>query len=557
MDPNELFNEAAKITSRNTISAAYDEHRSHVGKSAEARRPDEDSRETSGLVTGDQQERIEKPVRDPIHRYRDATAYRAAIGRDAPRDQVIDTRDFRSEMAAIDLRTQRPSQREFVRLMYREMKIRNFKTKTIKAYIGALKSILRWSGRLPHEMDRETVKEYLLYLVETDRGFSHVGVHLSGIRDAFDKFCFLDITLGIETPKRDKKKPIVLSKDEVRRLIEAAVTLRDKLLLGLMYATGMRVSEVVRVRWRDVDLDRNVIAIVQGKGNVDRQVMLPEAYRSLFRSLKEECGGDSYLFPSESATRQTSNAVRYLNPRTVQRVMKRAVAVAEIAKPATPHSLRHSFATHSFEDGCDIRRIQKVLGHVRLETTTIYVHVAKPADPAQMPSPLDRMAGSVLPSEKSHDAVADKPGDTTPEVERLNGFDTLPQIHVKQFEGEESVRVTIEINRVGQRVFLTGTRATESRPGFWTLAIPPLEAWREEIQMLDPGQRRAIGEVEFYEFLRKSIGQRLAHGGGRAESSSPAPKRTRSKSLEESLSRTARETGADYRAAHRPGERVA
>lgn len=193
-----------------------------------------------------QQDRTEKPVRDPIHRYRDATAYRAAIGRDAPRDQVIDTRDFRSEMAAVDLRAQRPSQREFVRMMYRELKIRNFKTKTIKAYIGALKSILRWSGRLPHQLDREMVKEYLLYLVETDRGFSHVGVHVSAIRTAFDKFCFLDIILGIETPKRDKKKPIVLSKDEVRRLIEAAVTLRDKLLLGLMYATGMRVSEVVQ-----------------------------------------------------------------------------------------------------------------------------------------------------------------------------------------------------------------------------------------------------------------------------------------------------------------------
>ncbi|WP_052329479.1 tyrosine-type recombinase/integrase, partial [Rhodopirellula sp. SWK7] len=320
-------------------------------------------------------------VADPVHRYRDETAYRAAIGREAPRDQIIDTRDFRSEMAVVDLRSQRPSCSEFIALVRRELLIRNYKKNTIKPYLSAITSLLRWSGRLPHEMDREMVREYLLYLVESDKGAARVRVHSTAIRTVFDKFCFLDVTLGLETPRRDKKQPVVLSKEEVQRLLEAAVSIRDKLMLGLMYATGMRVSEVVRVRWREIDLDRNTISIVQGKGNVDRQVMLPATYRAMFAAVKGQLGGDAYLFPSESVSRGGSSSSRYLSPRTVQRAMKKAVAIAGIMKDATPHSLRHSFATHSFEDGCDIRRIQKVLGHVRLETTTIYVHIAKPAEP--------------------------------------------------------------------------------------------------------------------------------------------------------------------------------
>lgn len=167
----------------------------------------------------------------------------------------------------------------------------------------------------------------------------------------------------------------------------------------------------------------------------------------------------------------------------------------------TPAPNGPRFATHSFEDGCDIRRIQKVLGHVRLETTTIFVHVAKPADPAQMPSPLDRMAGNLLPSNTNGDASIDQPTEPGPAVERLDGFDTLPQIHVKQFKGEEFV---------------------------------------------DPGQRRGIGEVKFYEFLRESIGKQLVYVRSGAESSRSARKQVYSKALQKSLSRNASETGAEY-----------
>ena len=167
-------------------------------------------------------------------------------------------------------------------------------------------------------------------------------------------------------------------------LLEAATSLRDKLLLGLMYATGLRISEVVRLRWRDIDFDRNSIFVRQGKGRSDRMVVLPESYRTLFRELSAKHDKEDHLFPGQRKG-------RYMSPRTVQRIMQRTLEIAGINKRATPHSLRHSFATHSFEDGHDIRRIQKLLGHARLETTTIYVKVAQPSDPSAFTSPIDRL----------------------------------------------------------------------------------------------------------------------------------------------------------------------
>ncbi|WP_052336072.1 tyrosine-type recombinase/integrase [Rhodopirellula sallentina] len=572
-----------------------------------------------GAASGNpKRDTLRRAVADPVHRYRDQSAYRAAAGRDAPRERVYDTRDFRSEMAVVDLRHEQPSYAEFYAKIRRELLIRNYKRKSVKSYLNAVSSFLRWSGRQPHEVDREMVREYLLYLVESDKGYALVRVHSTAIRTVFDKFCFLDITLGLETPRRNKKQPVVLSKQEMQRLLEAAPTMRDKLILGLMYATGMRVSEVVRVRWREIDLDRNTISIVQGKGNVDRQVMLPETYRAMFSALQPQFDGAEFLFPAEAVPGRRSNGDRHLSPRTAQRVMKRAVAIAGIRKEATPHSLRHSFATHSFEDGCDIRRIQKVLGHVRLETTTIYVHIAKPTEPSQMPSPIDRLCGTreasdvdsnpllkravskgtgakgtlskSNPSKNAMSVTTDRTGGQNAHVpasgrtshgggafspgadcdrsshgadrtqssqnadrtrgngdrlgntdpvgklsgsDRLPGFDEQPRIHVKRFEGEESVRITVEVVGGERRVFLLGIRASESRPGFWTLSVPLMEAWESETARLSAAQRRAIAEPEFYEFLRTAITNRLRQGDLPSE-----PARSRSDTPEQGKSET-------------------
>lgn len=470
MDPNRLFAEAAsdkfgrstgdaRVRNTNSGQGRRRSGRQRISKNGEMRRS-----------------------ANPIHRYQDGTSYRHACGRDFIRNQVESLDDLRWSLAVVDLRTERISCQEFLRRVVRECRIRNYRPNTIKAYRSAINSFLHWTGRLPHEIDRELVREYLDFLVEFRRGRSVLAWHLAAIRTVYDKFCKLDVTLGLCTPRKEKRDPVVLSREEVRRLLDAAVCRRDKLLFGLMYATGMRVSEVVRVQWRDIDLDRNLVYIRDGKGGVDRQVRLPESYRGLFAEHRAARDGEEYLFPSQGNRRGAGNSTRHLSPRTVQRAMASTLRLAGIAKAATPHSLRHSFATHTFEDGFDIRNIQKLLGHARLETTTIYVRVAEDGDQHSVPSPLDRL-------------------DHEQKSSTLGSF----RAHAKRFEGEGHARVTLECATGSGPVYLTGIRASECRPGLWTIEFPAEEAWREQVERLSRDQRSAMRDAEFFESLRARI----------------------------------------------------
>jgi len=225
--------------------------------------------------------------------YPDGRAYAPARGRFAPRARVEDQLDLPAPVIQ-----GRPTPDEFVEKIVREMRIRFYQPNTIKNYRNALRSFLNWYGGPPHRITREDVREYLLYLVDARLSSSTVSGHLFAIRVAFDKMCHRQITLGLTTPRRPKKLPVVLSVEEVQRLLEATPTLRDKLLLGLMYATGMRVGEVVRLRWRDFDFDRRLVNVWQGKGRSDRQVMLPKTFEPLLKRLSQQFTGDDYIFPS-------------------------------------------------------------------------------------------------------------------------------------------------------------------------------------------------------------------------------------------------------------------
>ncbi|TWU05780.1 tyrosine-type recombinase/integrase [Stieleria varia] len=439
-----------------------------------------------------QPSRSSESLPHPIHRYRNGQPYRTARGRQAPRKPV---EDLYSALAVIDLRHETPTPARFHRLIQRELKIRGYTAGTVSDYLAAMRSLLRWFGGQPHELDREYVKDYLEYLVDAGHSTSDIAVQLSAIRAIFDKLCFLDITLGLATPRQPRRRVVVLSREEVRRLLQATPSTRDTLLLGLMYATGMRVSEVCRVQKRDFDFDRNQIFIRQGKGRADRHIQLPQCYRALLQSVCSPLAADGYLFPSESASDHRQN--RHLSPRTVQRTMQRACRVAGIQKHATPHSLRHAFATHSFEDGCDIRRIQAVLGHVNLETTTIYVKVAKGR--TDMPSPLDRLVGQPPATPAPTESVVDKP------VGRLT-------LHSRPDPDPSSndIQFTLEIIRPGQPVsaprhFLTGIRAQQSRPGYVTIQLPPIEQWKPELAKLPKAQADRIHEAGFYEMLSARI----------------------------------------------------
>ncbi len=436
----------------------------------------------------------------PVHRYTSGQAYTTARGRNAEREAVCDSYDWRNAVALCDLEHEDPSPATFVELVEREMKIRKYCKNTITNYRSALNSLLRWSGLRPRQICREHVRSYLEYMVDGGSGSSQLGLHLSAIRAAFDKMCFRDITLGLESPRKPKKLPIVLCKDEVRSLLGAAVSLRDKMLLGLMYATGMRCSEVVKLRWQEIDFGRNVIRIVRGKGRVDREVMLPECFRSLFSALSKQAKPTDFLFPAEGQKAESSNGTRHLVTRTVQRVMERTLDLAGISKPATPHSLRHSFATHSFEEGCDIRRIQKVLGHVQLDTTTIYVKVACPAHPNRMPSPLDRMAPR--PAESRQPRAEGDSTSVPPSHDKLPGW---AQVHLRKFDGEPDVRGTLEVRHNGRSIFFTGIRVNEPRRSFFAVNLPPVEAWESHLGKISRTQADVMSKACFYRALSNAF----------------------------------------------------
>ena len=260
------------------------------------------------------------------------------------------------------------------------------------------------------------------------------------------------------------------------------------------------------------------MVFTQGRGFVfgrtDRNLMLPTSFESLLLELSKGFAPTDYVFPSEinanfSDQKKQRQNNRHLSPRTAQRVMKRALHIAAIQKPATPHSLRHSFATHSFENGCDIRRIQKLLGHVRLETTTIYVKVARPSGQHAVPSPLDQLYRT--PSHSDHAAANDQ--QRKPNVGRL-------RIHIRQEVNQEAGRlakITLGIllpkmsHLTDDQVYFTGIVAKEVRPGFVTLKIPPLEHWSQPLKLLTQAQRKRLQSAPFYEMLQREISRRLSN----------------------------------------------
>jgi site-specific recombinase XerD len=174
---------------------------------------------------------------------------------------------------------------------------------------------------------------------------------------------------GIARPKKDKRLPVVLSKEEIVRMINSLDNIKHKLILQILYGSGLRVSEAVGLKINDIDFVRHLIQIKEGKGRKDRVSIVSETTLKNIEKYLNEYQPLKYLFESiETGSR--------MNIRSIQNIVYSSVLKAGIKKNVSAHSLRHSFATHLLESGTDIRYIQELLGHARLETTQIYTHVA-------------------------------------------------------------------------------------------------------------------------------------------------------------------------------------
>jgi len=264
--------------------------------------------------------------------------------------------------------------------------IRNYSPRTIASYISSLNNFAEWL--IQEKVNQVTDKEVEKYLYHLKKNRNR---SISGMKQtvASLKILFTDI-LKKEIPdslnirfRKEEKIPVVLSEEEVAAVIKAVNNLKHKVILMTIYSAGLRLSECLALTVADMDFDRNQIRIRQGKGKKDRQTVLSRTLLSEMKDYLIKFCPKIFLFEGQKGGRYSASSV--------QAIMKRAVKKSGIKKHATVHTLRHSFATHLLENGTDIRFIQELLGHKRLETTQIYTHISKIAFD-RIKSPLDRLS---------------------------------------------------------------------------------------------------------------------------------------------------------------------
>jgi site-specific recombinase XerD len=267
--------------------------------------------------------------------------------------------------------------------MAEELELRGYSRKTRKVYLGHARRFLARTSREPSELDVSDARGFLRHLLG-ERAVTHSYASQAGSALKFLYTRVLGRPLGeldLPRPKRERKLPTVLSQREVLALLEAVSNPKHRAVLMLVYSAGLRVGEVVRLRPTDIEADRGLLRIRQGKGRKDRSAMLSDVALRAVRDYQGAFGTGKWLFPG----RQEG---RHLHERSVQKVFRQACARAGIDKPATVHSLRHSFATHLLESGTDLRYIQELLGHASSKTTEVYTRVTR-GDLARIRSPLD------------------------------------------------------------------------------------------------------------------------------------------------------------------------
>jgi integrase/recombinase XerD len=276
------------------------------------------------------------------------------------------------------------------RRMTEDMTIRGFTSKTQTGYLRAVRDFTAFLGRAADRTDAEDLRRYQLHMRSGGASATSMNTAVSALR------FFFTVTLGrreaadwLTTVREPHKLPVILSPREVARLLDAAPGVKHRAALSVAYGAGLRASEVVSLKVTDIDSTRMVIRVEQGKGSKDRYAMLSPALRDLLRAwwLTGRARGvmlpRGWLFPGQ-------NPVNPLTTRQLNRACHAAADAAGIAKRVSLHTLRHSFATHLLEQKVDIRVIQVLLGHKKLDTAARYTQVASETLHA-VRSPLDML----------------------------------------------------------------------------------------------------------------------------------------------------------------------
>jgi len=258
-----------------------------------------------------------------------------------------------------------------IEIITKEMALRNYSRRTVDAYTRVISDLYKTTKKFPRDLTAQEIKDFLYKKQQTGLSSQTMALYANAINFLYTKiYKQLDFE-KLRHPKKTHRLPEILSKQEIELLISQTTNKKHQLMLGLSYAAGLRVSEVVDLRIKDVVLDQMIITIRQGKGRKDRVSVISERLISDLRALIANRGPNDFVFESERGGKLTTTSA--------QKVFQQCMARAQIKKPATFHSLRHSFATHLLENGVDVRYVQELLGHANIRTTQVYTHVTNPA----------------------------------------------------------------------------------------------------------------------------------------------------------------------------------
>lgn len=286
--------------------------------------------------------------------------------------------------------------------MLKELRLRGYSSKTVKAYVGHIERMVLYFNRNLCDINDKDIKDYLLNMIEVRKcNYTYIQQVLSAI-----KFYYAHVIgeknniTDIPFPRKEQKLPDVLSQDEVAAIFRKVNNLKHKALLFVIYAAGLRVGEAVRLKKDDIDDQRMIIRVKQGKGKKDRNTLLSDRANAIIKEYTAQYKPDEWLFEGDMPG-------KHLTERSAQRVFENACKKANIREGVSVHVLRHSFATHLLEKGTDLRYIQELFGHSSSKTTEIYTHVStKDLKKIQSPTGTASTPTRTVPSQRAEPGVA-------------------------------------------------------------------------------------------------------------------------------------------------------
>jgi len=261
-----------------------------------------------------------------------------------------------------------------------ELKLRAFSPRTVQSYLFYNRKFLEFIKKEPEQMNEDDIKKYIASLMEKNISPKSIIMIKAALKFFYDEVLGKNI-VNIKSPKVSQKLPVVLTREEIKKLIDSIKNEKHRLIIALLYSSGMRLSELVNLKVGDLELEERIGWVRGGKGAKDRLFLISH---KLLDELKENTKGkkeSDFIFEGYKGS---------MSPRNIQKIVTSETKKAGIKKSVHVHTLRHTFATHLLESGEDIRKIQELLGHANLSTTQIYTHVST-EELKKIKNPLDEL----------------------------------------------------------------------------------------------------------------------------------------------------------------------